>query len=138
MGAPKSGRPTDPRPDQPASKTKERPLPLPHELAEQIHDYILNHRTKVAPARKHGYLLVSHQPGKDLWATFVAQRGQQPDRAGHAGGAPDFKAIHPHAFRHHFNSNSPWASTSETRERAPVRRLKRRSAKHASWNCARP
>lgn len=95
--------PTDPRPDQPASKTKERPLPLPHDLAEQIHDYILSHRATVAPARKHGYLLVSHQRGKTygrpLSLSAVSNQIVPAMRAVH----PDFKAIHPHAFRHHFN-----------------------------------
>ena len=95
--------PHDPRPDQPASKTKERPLPLPHDLAEQIHDYILSHRAKVAPARKHGYLLVSHQRGttfgRPLSLSAVSNQIVPAMRAVH----PDFKAIHPHAFRHHFN-----------------------------------
>lgn len=94
---------SDPRPNQPVAKTKERPLPIPGELAEQIEDYVLNVRARVAPARKHPYLLVSHRAGptygRPLSPSALGTRIMAEARSV----APEFALIHPHAFRHHFN-----------------------------------
>lgn len=93
----------DPRQNQPVSKTKERPLPLPEALAEQIQDYVLNVRPKIAPARQHPYLLVSHRKGptcgRPLSPSALGSRIMATARSV----APEFAQIHPHAFRHHFN-----------------------------------
>lgn len=93
----------DPRPNQPVSKTKERPLPIPDQLAEEIQDYVLNVRAKITPARKHPYLLVSHREGptygRPLSASALGSRIMATARSV----APEFAQIHPHAFRHHFN-----------------------------------
>lgn len=93
----------DSRPYQGVPKTKERALPIPRALADQIQDYILNVRASIPQARRHPYLLVSHQKGsgygKPLSAaalgTQIMRKMRRVD--------PDFAAIHPHAFRHHFN-----------------------------------
>jgi integrase len=95
--------PADSRRYQPVAKTKERPLPLPLALADQIQHYIINVRALIATARRHPYLLVSHRNGATLGSPlslsalssqiFTAMR--KVDTA--------FAAIHPHAFRHHFN-----------------------------------
>ncbi|KAF1703693.1 site-specific integrase [Pseudoxanthomonas suwonensis] len=93
----------DPRPYQPVTKTRERPLPIPEALANQIDRYMLKVRPTIAPARKHPYLLVSHRKGstwgKPLSASALSSqifpRMREVDSA--------FKAIHPHALRHHFN-----------------------------------
>lgn len=93
----------DPRPYQPVTKTKERPLPIPEALANQLDRYMLKVRPTIAPARKHPYLLVSHRKGgtwgKPLSASALSSqifpRMRTVDSA--------FEAIHPHAFRHHFN-----------------------------------
>lgn len=93
----------DSRRYQPVSKTKERPLPIPDELAEQIQRYIMQVRAKITPARKHPYLLVTHRKGT-TWgkplslsslSALVFARMHAVD--------PEFAQIHPHAFRHHFN-----------------------------------
>lgn len=93
----------DPRPNQPVTKTKERPLPIPEELAGQIQDYVLSVRAKIAPARKHPYLLVSHRDGptygRPLSASALGSRIMATARSA----APEFAQVHPHAFRHHFN-----------------------------------
>lgn len=93
----------DPRPNQPVAKTKERPLAIPEGLAEQIQDYELNVRAKIAPARKHPYLLVSHREGptygRPLSASALGSRIMATARSV----APEFAPLHPHAFRHHFN-----------------------------------
>lgn len=62
----------DPHCNQPVAKTKERPLPIPLELATLIQDYILSHRAKIPGARRHGYLLVSHKKGDDLGSAAVS------------------------------------------------------------------
>lgn len=95
--------PNDARPNQPVAKTKERPLPIPEQLAEEIQDYMLNVRAKVAPARKHPYLLVSHRAGptygRPLSASALGSRIMAMARSV----APEFAQIHPHAFRHCWN-----------------------------------
>lgn len=94
---------TDPRPNQPVSKTKERPLPIPEQLADEIYDYVRGVRQKIAPAGKHPYLLVSHRKGptygRPLSASALGSRIMATARSV----APEFAQIHPHAFRHHFN-----------------------------------
>ncbi|WP_313145009.1 site-specific integrase [Stenotrophomonas sp.] len=93
----------DSRRHQPVAKTRERPLPLPDELAEQLGRYMLQVRASVSPARRHPYLFISHQKGR-TWGqplsisalnTLIFGRMRTVD--------PDFEVIHPHAFRHHFN-----------------------------------
>ncbi len=93
----------DSRRYQPASKTKERLLPLPLSLAEQIQRYIMQVRPKIAPARRHPYLLVTHRKGA-TWGkplTLSALSSQIFVRMRMVD--PAFIQIHPHAFRHHFN-----------------------------------
>ncbi|KWS04060.1 putative site specific recombinase [Lysobacter capsici AZ78] len=93
----------DPRPYQPVAKTKERPLPLPETLANQIDRYMLNVRARISPARRHPYLLVSHRKGstwgKPLSASALSSQIFSRMRAVDSA----FETIHPHAFRHHFN-----------------------------------
>ncbi|HGM6739827.1 site-specific integrase [Xanthomonas citri pv. citri] len=93
----------DSRRYQPVAKTKERPLPLPEMLANQIDRYMLKVRPKIGPARRHPYLLVSHRKGstwgKPLSASALSSQIFSRMRAVDSA----FEAIHPHAFRHHFN-----------------------------------
>ncbi len=94
---------SDPRRNQPVAKTKERPLPIPLELATLIQDYILSYRAKIPGARRHGYLLVSHKKGttsgQPLSLTALGSQIMGKVRSVD----PAFADIHPHAFRHHFN-----------------------------------
>ena len=92
----------DSRRYQPVAKTKERPLPLPRRLADQIQDYVVRVRSQIGTSRKHPYLFVSHKGhtrgtplsesalGSQIMATM-----RKVDLA--------FGNIHPHALRHHFN-----------------------------------
>lgn len=93
----------DSRPYQPVTKTKERPLPIPEALANQIDRYMLKVRPTITPARKHPYLLVSHRKGstwgKPLSASALSSQIFPRMRAVDSA----FEVIHPHAFRHHFN-----------------------------------
>lgn len=53
----------DPRIKQPVAKTLDRLLPLSRVLAQQIHDYILRHRSLVKGANRHEFLFVTYKPG---------------------------------------------------------------------------
>ena len=93
----------DSRRYQPAAKTKERLLPIPLSLADQIQRYILQVRAKIAPARRHPYLLVTHGKGS-TWGkplTISALSSQIFVRMRVVD--PAFAHIRPHSFRHHFN-----------------------------------
>ncbi|WP_234500060.1 MULTISPECIES: site-specific integrase [Stenotrophomonas] len=93
----------DSRRYQPVTKTKERPLPLPETLANQIDRYMLKVRAQIGPARRHPYLLVSHRKGS-TWGKPLSNSALNSQIFSRMRAVdPAFEAIHPHAFRHHFN-----------------------------------
>lgn len=92
----------DSRRYQPVSKTKERPLPLPDELANQIDRYMLQVRAKIGPARRHPYLLVSHR-ASDTWGQPLSVSSLNKIFTRMRAVDPAFEVIHPHALRHHWN-----------------------------------
>lgn len=94
---------SDSRPYQPVTKTKERPLPLPQTLAEQIQHYIVNERAKIGPARRHPYLIVSHRKDKTYGHPLSLSALSSQIFGAMRSVDPAFAAIHPHAFRYHFN-----------------------------------
>jgi len=93
----------DSRRYQPVAKTKERPLPLPEVLVNQIDRYIMRVRAKIAPARRHPYLLVSHHKGLTWGKPLSISALNSQIFARMRAVDPAFAEIHPHAFRHHFN-----------------------------------
>lgn len=93
----------DSRRYQPVAKTKERPLPLPDSLAGQINRYILKVRSSIGPAKRHPYLLVSHRKGSTWGKPLSVSALNSQIFARMRAADPAFEAIHPHAFRHHFN-----------------------------------
>lgn len=93
----------DPRAYQPVSKTKERPLPLPQALADKVERYIMQVRAKIAPARRHPYLLVSHRNDIFLGRPLSVSALNSQIFARMRSVDPAFRQVHPHAFRHHFN-----------------------------------
>lgn len=88
---------------QPVAKTKERPLPLPQFLADQIQDYVTTVRAKITPARKHPYLLVAHRKGKSQGQPLSQSALGSQIMARMRTVDPEFALIYPHSFRHHFN-----------------------------------
>ena len=94
----------DSRRYQPVAKTKERPLPLPDVLAKQIDHYIMRVRAKIAPARRHPYLLVSHHKSSSWGKPLSISALNNQIFARMRAVDPAFAQIHPHAFRHHFNN----------------------------------
>lgn len=93
----------DNRSYQPVAKTKERPLPLPQFLADQIQGYVTTVRAKITPARKHPYLFVAHRKGKGLGQPLSQSALGSQIMARMRTVDPEFELIYPHSFRHHFN-----------------------------------
>ncbi|MCF5711031.1 site-specific integrase [Pseudomonas tremae] len=92
----------DPRTYQPLAKTRERIFPLIPELMDKIRIYINKWRNKVPGARRHGYLFVTHRPGKSLgWPLSGSGFGKFMETLARiADGACK---LHAHALRHHWN-----------------------------------
>lgn len=55
--------PEDPRPAQPVAKTLDRRLPLSPALSKAVYEYVLHDRGKFRRAKRHDFLIVTHQPG---------------------------------------------------------------------------
>ncbi|MDE2420853.1 MAG: site-specific integrase [Gammaproteobacteria bacterium] len=55
--------PNDPRPNQPVVKTVDRRLALSTSLSDLVADYIMQDRNKIKGAKKHDFLLITHQAG---------------------------------------------------------------------------
>ncbi|EPA94412.1 site-specific integrase [Pseudomonas sp. G5(2012)] len=92
----------DPRTYQPLAKTRERTFPLISELMDKIQLYITDYRNKVPGARKHGYLFVTHRPGKTLgWPISGSGFGKFIGSLSNL--AAEFSGVHSHALRHHWN-----------------------------------
>lgn len=60
-------------------------------------------RAKIAPARRHPYLLVSHHKGLTWGKPLSISALNSQIFARMRAVDPAFAEIHPHAFRHHFN-----------------------------------
>jgi integrase len=58
------GDPTDSRSNQPVAKTKDRRLPLHGFLSDAVFDYVLNVRNAFPDAKRHAFLLITHQEGR--------------------------------------------------------------------------
>jgi integrase len=109
----------DPRTYQPLAKTRERTFPLIPELMDKIQRYVSGYRNKVPGARKHGYLFVTHRPGKTVgWPISGSGFGKFIGSLSNL--ADEFSGMHSHALRHHWNymfsKNSEEKGLSQERE----------------------
>lgn len=91
--------PHDIRRYQPVAKTRERQFPLHAELVNRIHEYVAQHRSKLAAAKRHGYLFVTHKEGRYQGAPISNSAFSKFIEVlkGIVG------AIHAHKLRHHWN-----------------------------------
>jgi integrase len=90
---------TDPRLDEPNTKTRDRIVPIDAELAVELRQYITMRR-QFPKARKHGFLLVSNGSGKPLSKSAFNRIFQTLQQA-----SPLLAQLTPHVLRHTFNDN---------------------------------
>ena len=104
------GDPHDPRANQPVVKTLDRRIPLAPDLSAAVSRYVMEERRKFPRARKHEFLLVTHQPGPhqgmpisqpSLGKLFAQLRRVAPDA---------LAGLTPHVLRHTLNDrlSSMW------------------------------
>lgn len=62
------GDPHDPRSRQPVAKTLDRRLALTDELSRLVHRYVMTDRNEVRLAKRHPFLLITHQGGSNCGA----------------------------------------------------------------------
>lgn len=91
--------PHDMRRYQPVAKTRERQFPIDAELANRIHEYVAQHRSKLSAAKQHGYLFITHKEGRYQGAPISNSAFSKfiEGLKGIVG------AIHAHKLRHHWN-----------------------------------
>jgi integrase len=84
---------------QPVAKTRERQFPLEVEIVNRIHEYVVQHRSKLPAAKKHSYLFVTHKEGR--------YRGAPMSNSAFSKLIESLKeivgGIHAHKLRHHWN-----------------------------------
>lgn len=94
--------PEDPRPAQPVAKTLDRRLPLSPALSKAVYEYVLHDRGRLRRAKRHDFLIVTHQPGpheglpmsiKGLEKVFAVLRSVEPK----------LSDLTPHVLRHTWN-----------------------------------
>jgi integrase len=107
----------DPRLRQPLVKTLDRRLPLKDTLVQAMHNYVIHFRRKVAGARKHDYLLVTHKSGPT--------QGQPMSRSTLikvinmvAGAESSLANLHAHELRHTWNNR--FSEYMDTKVDAPI------------------
>jgi integrase len=88
----------DPRIKQPLVKTREHSVPLYPEMEALIEQYLLARR-QVPGARKHPYLLVTHQSGPTQGQPMTIAALNKVFRVLKVS-HPELKSIHPHLLRH--------------------------------------
>jgi integrase len=91
----------DPRKNQPKVKTKGREIPISAGLMGKTNAYILNHRSAIKGARKHGFLFVASESGAPLSIPsinkmFTVLKEKSPEFGNN---------LFPHIMRHTWNDN---------------------------------
>jgi integrase len=91
----------DPRKNQPKVKTKGREIPISVGLMGKTNAYILNHRSAIKGARKHGFLFVASESGAPLSIPsinkmFTVLKEKSPEFGNN---------LFPHIMRHTWNDN---------------------------------
>lgn len=101
--------PHDIRRYQPVAKTRERQFPIDAELANRIHEYVAQHRSRLAAAKRHGYLFVVHKEGP--------YQGAPMSNSAFSKFIEGLKeivgTIHAHKLRHHWNYSFSSLSTEK-------------------------
>lgn len=117
---------SDPRLDEPNTKTYSRLLPLADEVALLARNYILKSRSQIKGARKHNFLLVSDGTGMPLGKAAFAKIFRELQAKLPAG-----VKVHPHLFRHTWNDDF---SEKMDREKVPEDRERKYRSTLMGWS----
>lgn len=99
------GDPSDQRANQPVAKTKDRRLPLHGFLSESVFNYVLNDRRVLPSAKRHAFLIVTHQEGGHRGAP-LSKSGLEKVFAKIREAEPEIlKDLTPHILRHTANDD---------------------------------
>ncbi len=113
--------PHDKRAYQPVAKTRERTFPVDAELVGRIYDYVVQYRSKIPTARRHGYLFVTHKKGRfhgDPMSNSAFSKFTESLKSIVSG-------IHAHKLRHHWNYS--FSNLASAKGMTPAREEKIRS-----------
>lgn len=91
--------PSDPRTNQPNTKTADRVLPLSDDLARRTRNYILEERRRYPAARKHAFLFVANGGAP------LSLRGLNKIFSVLSAKHPELRNVFPHLLRHTNNFN---------------------------------
>ena len=117
---------SDPRLDEPNTKTYSRLLPLSDEMASLARNYILKFRSQIKGARRHNYLLVADGTGAPLGkAAFFEVFRELREKL------PVGVKVHPHLFRHTWNDDF---SEKMDREKVPEERERKYRSTLMGWS----
>ncbi|MEM5332279.1 site-specific integrase, partial [Paraburkholderia sp. JHI2823] len=111
--------PSDPRPNAPNAKTRDRMLPLSNDLVRRTQQYIVKERQLYPAARKHPFLFVAN--GGAPLSLRALNEIFKPLRTKH----PEFEALFPHLLRHTNNYN--FTKTADAKGMSPAEEEKTRS-----------
>lgn len=113
--------PEDPRTNQPLTKTRDRWLPIGSGLSEMIQNYIIHVRSKIPGAKRHSFLIVSHQTGAPLALTSVNKVFR--NLRSRVSKLPH--NLSPHLLRHAWND--AFSRLVDAKEISPEREMQMRS-----------
>lgn len=94
---------SDPRARQPVAKTRDRLLPMTESLSRKVYEYVMNVRRSFPAARRHKFLLVTHQAGPYQGAPLSAKGLGKIFSVIKSANSDALKGLSPHVLRHTAN-----------------------------------
>lgn len=115
----------DPRARQPVAKTRDRLLPMTESLSRKVSDYVLKVRRNFAAARRHEFLLVTHQAGPYQGAPLSAKGLGKIFSVIKRVDSEALKGFSPHVLRH--TANDEFSELMDENQVRPADEEKMRS-----------
>lgn len=94
---------SDPRARQPVAKTRDRVLPMTEALSRKVYEYVMAVRRIFPAAKRHKFLLVTHQAGPYQGAPLSAKGLGKIFRVIKSVSSDALKDLSPHVLRHTAN-----------------------------------
>ena len=95
---------SDPRARQPVAKTRDRLLPMTESLSRKVYGYVMEVRRNFPAARRHKFLLVTHQVGPYQGAPLSAKGLGKIFSVIKSANSDALKGLSPHVLRHTANN----------------------------------